>query len=140
MSELKPPSESDPILVWGAGAIGGTMAAYLARAGIPVKLVDVVEAHVEACRTTGLGIHGAVDTFTQVIPAATPGELEGAYSRILRTPTRGRWRGSKPTATPGRIRNGACPRPGATVWLGGGASPRSTHATRRSNASRTVRM
>jgi 2-dehydropantoate 2-reductase len=83
MSELKPPSESDPILVWGAGAIGGTIAAYLARAGIPVKLVDVVEAHVEACRTKGLSIEGAVDNFTQVITATTPGELKGTYSRVL---------------------------------------------------------
>ena len=31
-----------PILVWGAGAIGGTMAAYWARAGHSVLLVDIV--------------------------------------------------------------------------------------------------
>ena len=38
----------DTVLIWGAGAIGGTIGAYLARAGIPVKLVDLVADHVDA--------------------------------------------------------------------------------------------
>jgi len=33
------------ILIWGAGAIGGTLGAYLARAGEDVLLVDIVEPH-----------------------------------------------------------------------------------------------
>ena len=33
---------SDPILIWGAGAIGGTMGAWWARAGHDVLLVDTV--------------------------------------------------------------------------------------------------
>lgn len=73
----------DPILIWGAGAIGGTMGAYWARAGHDVLLVDTVAEHVEACRTTGLEIFGPVDEFTQVIPAVTPQELTGTYSRIV---------------------------------------------------------
>ena len=73
----------DPILVWGGGAIGGTLAAYWARAGIPVLLVDIVQAHVEACRTAGLRIEGSVDNFVQQVPAATPEELRGAYSRVV---------------------------------------------------------
>ena len=73
----------DPVLVWGAGAIGGTLAAYWARAGIPVCVVDVVQAHVEACRTAGLRIEGTVDNFTQRIPAFLPQELDGRYSRIV---------------------------------------------------------
>jgi 2-dehydropantoate 2-reductase len=81
--ELKPPSAGDPIVVWGGGAIGGTIAAYWARAGIPVLLVDVVQEHVEACRTTGLAIEGSIENFTQRLPAATPDELEGVYSRIV---------------------------------------------------------
>jgi len=32
---------TEPILIWGAGAIGGTIGAYWARAGIPVTFVDV---------------------------------------------------------------------------------------------------
>ena len=74
---------SEPIVVWGGGAIGGTLAAYWARAGIPVLLVDIVGAHVEACRTTGLRIEGPVENFTQVVPAATPDEVDGTYTRIV---------------------------------------------------------
>ena len=73
----------EPIVIWGAGAIGGTIGAYWARAGIPVLLVDIVREHVDACRTTGLVIEGPVDQFTQVIPARTPDELHGTYSRIV---------------------------------------------------------
>jgi 2-dehydropantoate 2-reductase len=73
----------EPIVIWGAGAIGGTLGAYWARAGIPVLLVDIVREHVEACRTTGLAIEGPVETFTQVIPAVTPEQLSGTFSRIV---------------------------------------------------------
>jgi 2-dehydropantoate 2-reductase len=74
---------AEPILIWGAGAIGGTIGAYWARAGIPVLLVDIVPEHVEACRTTGLAITGPIEEFRQVIPAVTPAELSGTYSRIV---------------------------------------------------------
>jgi len=74
---------TEPILIWGAGAIGGTLGAYWARAGVPVLLVDIVSEHVEACRTTGLAITGPVEEFRQVVPAVTPAELTGRYSRIV---------------------------------------------------------
>jgi 2-dehydropantoate 2-reductase len=74
---------SEPVLIWGAGAIGGTLGAHWARAGVPVLLVDIVPEHVEACRTTGLAIEGPVTTFRQIIPALTPDELEGRFSRIV---------------------------------------------------------
>lgn len=71
-----------PILIWGAGAIGGILGAYFARAGHAVHMVDVVEEHVEAMRTTGLHIEGPVEQFTQVLPASTPAELTGQFERI----------------------------------------------------------
>jgi len=74
---------SDPIVVWGAGAIGGTLAAYWARAAIPVRVVDIVAQHVEACRASGLRIEGTIDNFVQRVPACLPEELEGRYSRIV---------------------------------------------------------
>ncbi|NKC30345.1 ketopantoate reductase family protein [Falsiroseomonas selenitidurans] len=74
---------AEPIVIWGAGAIGGTLGAHWARAGHAVLLVDTVAAHVEACRTTGLRITGPVSDFTQVIPAVTPAELTGTYARIV---------------------------------------------------------
>lgn len=76
-------SIAEPIVIWGAGAIGGTIGAYWARAGIPILLVDIVAEHVEACRTTGLKISGPIEEFTQVIPAVTPAELTGKYKRII---------------------------------------------------------
>ena len=74
---------TEPVVIWGAGAIGGTLGAYWARAGVPVLLVDRMAEHVEACRTTGLTIEGPIDTFTQVVPAVTPDELEGTFGRIV---------------------------------------------------------
>jgi 2-dehydropantoate 2-reductase len=74
---------AEPILIWGAGAIGGTIGAYWKRAGIDVLLIDKVADHVEACRTTGLSIEGPVECFTEVVPAATPEDVKGVYRRIV---------------------------------------------------------
>src|SRR5882757_10386723 len=74
---------SEPILIWGAGAIGGTLGAFWARAGVPVLLVDVVAEHVAACRTTGLKISGPIEAFRVTIPAVEPHELRGSYRRIV---------------------------------------------------------
>jgi len=74
---------ADTILIWGAGAIGGTLGAHWARAGHDVLLVDTVAEHVEACRTKGLHIFGPVTDFTQIVPAVTPAELTGTYRRIV---------------------------------------------------------
>lgn len=74
---------ADEVLIWGAGAIGGILGAYWARAGHPVRMVDIVTEHVEACRTTGLEIEGPVETFSQIVPCVTPDELTGTYSRIV---------------------------------------------------------
>lgn len=74
---------SEPLLIWGAGAIGGIIGAYLARAGHPVHMVDIVEDHVRAMREDGLFIEGPVEAFTQKLPASTPAELEGRFKRII---------------------------------------------------------
>ena len=76
-------TEQQTILIWGAGAIGGILGAYWARAGVPVLMVDIVEDHVRACRTTGLNITGPVEAFRQVVPSVTPAELTGRYSTIV---------------------------------------------------------
>ena len=71
------------MLIWGAGAIGGTIGAYLARAGHPVTFVDREAAHVEAINTKGLQITGPVDAFTAQAAAFTPERIEGHYPTIL---------------------------------------------------------
>ncbi len=74
---------NNEILIWGAGAIGGVLGAYWARAGQPVKMVDIVADHVTACRTEGLKIEGPVEEFTQVVPAVLPDELTATYSCVV---------------------------------------------------------
>lgn len=72
-----------PVLIWGAGAIGGILGAYLARAGVPVHMVDIEADHVAAMRTTGLHVEGPVETFSQRLEASTPDELQGSFDRIF---------------------------------------------------------
>jgi 2-dehydropantoate 2-reductase len=74
---------AEPILIWGAGAIGGTLGAYWARAGHDVLMVDVAADHAEACRTAGLSIEGPVETFRRIVPATTPDALTGRFSRVV---------------------------------------------------------
>lgn len=73
----------DPVVVWGAGAMGGSIGAWLARAGREVLFVDQDEAHVRAIRENGLRITGPVDAFTVRAPASTPSEVEGPLHTVL---------------------------------------------------------
>ena len=70
-------------LVWGAGAIGGTLGAYLARAGHDVTLVDTVGEHVAAINANGISITGPINAFTQRVPAFTPDDVRGAWDTIV---------------------------------------------------------
>ena len=70
-------------LVWGAGAIGGTMGAHLARAGHDVTLVDADHAHVDAINRAGLQITGPIATFTVRVPACTPESVDGTWDTIV---------------------------------------------------------
>ena len=70
-------------LVWGAGAIGGTMGAHLARAGHDVTLVDTVAEHVDAINRSGLRITGPIAEFSAPAPAFTPDTLRGEWDTII---------------------------------------------------------
>ena len=74
---------AERILIWGAGAIGGSVGAWLKRAGHDVTFVDVVPEHVAAIRDTGLRITGPVEEFIVHAPAFTPEELTGTWQRIF---------------------------------------------------------
>lgn len=76
-------NQTDTILIWGAGAIGGTLGAYFARAGENVLLVDVVQSHVDAINHSGLSIEGPVEAFTQRMRAVTPSQVEGRFRRVI---------------------------------------------------------
>lgn len=72
-----------PLVIWGAGAIGGTIGAYLSRAGHDVLFVDSAAEHVARINQRGLTISGPIDRFTIAAKAVTPGELDGVYERII---------------------------------------------------------
>ena len=74
---------TDTVLIWGAGAIGGTIGAYLARAGVDILLVDSATDHVAAMNAQGLTIEGPIAQFTVPVKAVTPAEVEGRFGRIL---------------------------------------------------------
>jgi len=71
------------VTVIGAGAIGGTVGAHLARAGHLVTFCDTVEAHVAAINDRGLTIRGWEEEFTVRAPAFRPDELRGPLSLVL---------------------------------------------------------
>ena len=72
------------ICVFGAGAIGGFIAGYLARSGADVSVV-VRGAHLDAIRRNGLTVEAGDETFTVPVRAsADPAEL-GPQDAVLVT-------------------------------------------------------
>lgn len=71
------------MLIWGAGAIGATLGAYLIRAGHNILFVDIVEDHVNAINKSGLRITGPVEEFVVQAQAALPDQLAERYDAIL---------------------------------------------------------
>ena len=72
-----------PIVIWGAGAIGGTIGAHLVRAGHRVLFVDVVEEHVERIAAGALTIEGPIANFTVGAEAVTPARMHGQHDVVL---------------------------------------------------------
>ncbi|CAA9581751.1 MAG: 2-dehydropantoate 2-reductase [uncultured Thermomicrobiales bacterium] len=66
-----------PITIIGAGAIGGTVGAYLGAAGYDITLVDVFEEHVRAINERGLRITGIRGDRTFPVRAILADELRG---------------------------------------------------------------
>ena len=71
------------LLIWGAGAIGGTIGAHLSRAGHDVTLVDRAPEHVAAIRTSGLRIEGPIAEFVCRMPAFVPADLDGEFAHVI---------------------------------------------------------
>ena len=70
------------ITIYGAGAIGGCVGAYMARAGEEVQLVDKVVEHVDAMNGSGLRISG-FGNFNVPVKAYTPRELRGPLGLVF---------------------------------------------------------
>jgi ketopantoate reductase len=63
------------LTIIGAGAIGGTIGAYMARDGHDVALWYADGDHVAAINRDGLIIEGPVESFTIRVKTITPDEL-----------------------------------------------------------------
>jgi 2-dehydropantoate 2-reductase len=74
---------SGPILVWGAGAIGGSLGAAFIKAGYEVVFVDVAADHVAAINAQGLRIAGPIVQDTVKAKAFTPDQLQGEFERVF---------------------------------------------------------
>jgi 2-dehydropantoate 2-reductase len=72
-----------PIVIWGAGAIGGSLGAGFVRAGHEVIFVDNVREHVDAINRHGLQIVGPLLQATVRAKAFLPDELMGSYERMF---------------------------------------------------------
>ncbi|MBC7479794.1 MAG: NAD(P)-binding domain-containing protein, partial [Pseudorhodobacter sp.] len=72
-----------PILIWGAGAIGGTLGAAFLRAGHQVTFVDQAADHVAAINVQGLRIAGPI--FEDVVHATAllPEQVAGQHPLIF---------------------------------------------------------
>ena len=77
------PPDLDPIVIWGAGAMGGSIGAWLARAGRSVLFVDTDDAHVTAINAYGLRITGPVDEFTVPTRCVAPDEVDPGLGTVL---------------------------------------------------------
>jgi len=71
------------LLVWGAGAIGGTIGAHLARAGHDITFVDQAADHIAAIRSNGVSITGPLADFNVRVPAVKPDALAGEFEHIV---------------------------------------------------------
>ena len=70
-------------VVVGAGAIGGTVGARLARDGREVLLCDADAEHVAAINERGLAIEGPVESFTVAVPAVLPDDLPERLEQVI---------------------------------------------------------
>ena len=70
-------------LVWGAGAIGGTIGAHLVRAGHDITFVDRAEDHVAAISAAGFRIEGPIAQFTARARALVPADVAGEFEHVI---------------------------------------------------------
>ncbi|MGL4813402.1 MAG: ketopantoate reductase family protein [Beijerinckiaceae bacterium] len=75
--------EQERIAVWGAGAIGGVVAAHLLKAGVDLTLVDADEAHVGAIAADGLSIEGPIAEIKMRAPVVTVRDAAGPFDIVL---------------------------------------------------------
>ncbi len=73
----------EDLVIWGAGAIGGTIGAALARAGKNPLLVDAAADHIAAMNAKGLKITGPIEDYATPVRAASPDQVRGPLRRVM---------------------------------------------------------
>lgn len=68
--------------IYGAGAIGGVIGAYLSAGGVEVEYVDIDKEHVQALNTHGLTIKLSDREFTTKAKAYTPQEFSAQTDKL----------------------------------------------------------
>ena len=72
-----------PLVIWGAGAMGGSIGAWLIRANQPVLLVDADRAHCAAIAEHGLRITGPMGDFTVDAACLLPEQVEPGLKKVF---------------------------------------------------------
>ena len=70
------------VAIYGAGAMGTVLGAYITKAGYEIDLINRNKEHVSILKTTGAKITGKVE-FTQKVSALLPEEMSKQYDIIL---------------------------------------------------------
>ncbi len=68
--------------IYGAGAMGTVLGAYIAAKGKQIDLINRNESHVAALKEKGAHVTGTVD-FTVKVTALTPAEMTGKYDVVF---------------------------------------------------------
>lgn len=68
--------------IYGAGAMGTILGAYITKAGNQIDLINRNEKHVSGLKEMGARVVGTVE-FTQKVSALLPSEMEGKYDIIF---------------------------------------------------------
>jgi 2-dehydropantoate 2-reductase len=68
--------------IYGAGAMGTVLGAWLTKEGVDIDLINRNKEHVVGLKTNGASIVGTV-TFTQPVKAYLPEEMKGPYDVIF---------------------------------------------------------
>ena len=70
------------LTIIGAGGIGGTIGAHMARAGHDITFCDIDESHVRAINENGISIEGPVENFSVRAKAILPTELPETLTNV----------------------------------------------------------
>lgn len=68
--------------IYGCGAMGTVLGAFLSRQGLNVELIDVYEEHVNQLNRNGATLVG-FENWTTSVKAILPSEMEGIYDLII---------------------------------------------------------